>query len=404
MIETTLGWTVHSRSWLRHIEQQLSDETKRGVRDELGVLAIHTAFADRFFPGTSVQQTRLRYVLFVPWIYEWLGDQELEQGFHQELPRAEVRLVKQLSRSAENGVIGETIYPRPAVQPPSAIYWTAIRIWGLLRPFEGGYLSRRGVHQVLAYGDRAGTLRDDDGEPIGREVRPFYDDLPEPPPGFLDASKPLDFRLTTEERTFLRDRLMAVQRESDAMPTLFAHLAEKPDVAGECTEAWDPRIRSVADPADRTALTIARRASHLAGVVRAAYAALVETVREKDGFGSEHEHRQRLEIVRAESEKAATSLELNVLLEFMPGWGNDGLFRTLEATQNWLKAGVAGPLEDLRPVYAAQEAARKGVRARLPDTAAARERRVEWDFPEQHRLDYRWSHVKTFLADLAADV
>ena len=51
-----------------------------GVRDEVGVLSLHTAYANRFFLGTSVQQTRLRYALFVPWqITVLLRDREPRQ-------------------------------------------------------------------------------------------------------------------------------------------------------------------------------------------------------------------------------------------------------------------------------------------------------------------------------------
>ena len=49
---------------------------QQGVRDEIGFLTVHQRYADRFFPGTSVLHTRLRYVLFVPWLYrdEQLSD------------------------------------------------------------------------------------------------------------------------------------------------------------------------------------------------------------------------------------------------------------------------------------------------------------------------------------------
>jgi len=53
---------------IRRAEARLREEIQ-GVRDEIGFLFLHQAYADRFFPGTSVQQTRLRYALFVPWIY-----------------------------------------------------------------------------------------------------------------------------------------------------------------------------------------------------------------------------------------------------------------------------------------------------------------------------------------------
>ena len=61
-----MGWAALSRSRLNRAEAQLVKDAQ-GVRDEVGVLALHTGYANRFFPGTSTQQTRLRYALFVPW-------------------------------------------------------------------------------------------------------------------------------------------------------------------------------------------------------------------------------------------------------------------------------------------------------------------------------------------------
>lgn len=64
MTEPALGWALLSREALRRAEKHLREE-EQGVRDEIGFLALHQAYADRFFPGTSVLQTRIKYVLFV---------------------------------------------------------------------------------------------------------------------------------------------------------------------------------------------------------------------------------------------------------------------------------------------------------------------------------------------------
>ena len=45
---------------------------EQGTVDELGVGRIRDALADHLFPGTSTIQTRARYMLFVPWIYQAL--------------------------------------------------------------------------------------------------------------------------------------------------------------------------------------------------------------------------------------------------------------------------------------------------------------------------------------------
>ena len=46
--------------------------SQQGTLDELGIGTIRDALADRMFPGTSTIQTRVRYFLFIPRIYQRL--------------------------------------------------------------------------------------------------------------------------------------------------------------------------------------------------------------------------------------------------------------------------------------------------------------------------------------------
>jgi hypothetical protein len=71
---SSYGWTYPSRDALRRAENQLSGAGE-GMRDEIGFLIIHQRYADHFFPGTSVLHTRMRYALFVPWIYQTLYEE-----------------------------------------------------------------------------------------------------------------------------------------------------------------------------------------------------------------------------------------------------------------------------------------------------------------------------------------
>ena len=43
----------------------------QGVRDEIGFLALHQAYANRFFPGTPVLHTQVHYFLFMRWICQF---------------------------------------------------------------------------------------------------------------------------------------------------------------------------------------------------------------------------------------------------------------------------------------------------------------------------------------------
>ncbi len=70
----SLTWIDHDAEARERSLRILALFQERESRDELGLGGIRDSFADRLFPGTSTIQTRLRYMLFVPWIYR-----ELEQ-------------------------------------------------------------------------------------------------------------------------------------------------------------------------------------------------------------------------------------------------------------------------------------------------------------------------------------
>jgi hypothetical protein len=133
---STFGWTYLSRSALRRAEQQLAGAGE-GVRDEIGFLILHQRYADYFFPGTSVLHTRLRYALFVPWIYQTLFEEASTGRVADRLERQEIRLAGRLKHVKERGVIGGLNHPRPTTQPPSVSYWAALGTWGILRKQDG---------------------------------------------------------------------------------------------------------------------------------------------------------------------------------------------------------------------------------------------------------------------------
>ena len=200
---STFGWTFMSRKALRHAEDLLAGEPA-GVRDEIGFLLIHQRYADRFFPGTSVLHTRLRYVLFVPWMYETLRQGPPIKSVNRTVEQAECHLAGRLL-NAGDGVIGRLKYPEPISQPPSIVYWTAFGAWGLLRVRNGGTQtpSRARVHAALQSKSRLAL--DDDGIPINTPDSPFIALPPSPQDWgvamililFFAPRKPLSFRLTS---------------------------------------------------------------------------------------------------------------------------------------------------------------------------------------------------------------
>ena len=393
------GWTYLSRDALRRAEAQLSGETA-GVRDEIGFLLIHQRYADRFFPGTSVLHTRLRYVLFVPWMYEDLRRGPPVRSVAREVEQAEVNIAGRLkARGSGAGVIGSLKHPDPTSQPPSVVYWTALGAWGLLRPQSNGRPPARArVHAALQSQTRVAT--DDDGLPLREAEFPFIA-LP-PPPEEWRAGEDLDFSVTPKEAEFLSARLRAVASpDNPARPSLLARLADAgvPNAAS----CWSGEVLEIGEQ-DRAALVRAGQAASLAAIGRGVYAALVEELRDSgDGRATSRLHRDTLPAVIAAHQKAALRLSLQSLLEDV-GDLPDVVVAVLTETIAWLEAGATDPAT-LRGPYAAAERARKRQRARLTDDLSGRDRRLEWDntlHTPAEPLHFRWGNVHRLLSDLRA--
>ena len=400
-MKSALGWTLLSREALKRAETQLQDEVQ-GVRDEVGFLALHQAYADRFFPGTSVLHTRLRYALFVPWLYMKLAGKGARR-ITEALVKEEIALAGRLRRSNEDGVIGGRSYPEPTVQPASMIYWTALGTWHILRSLPNGSLpARSSVHRHLARRTSDISFHDDDHHLL-EENDPVFVTVPGPPNEWYDPSAPVDFSLQDEEARFLRGSLLAVQRPGrDGAPSLLARLVTV-RLQNNST-LWDTRVLHGAEPEDREALRRARQVAALSAVGRGVYAALVEELREKDGLQTENRHRGYLRDVVKEYREEALALDVATVRDDAPGRINEAILTVLRETQEWLQRPRAAAM-DLHEIYAAVEHRRKGRRARLVHSIAGREKRQEWipkEHPKAEPIHYRWRQVRRLLLDLQA--
>ena len=94
-----------SREEMRQAERLASGE--QDTRDEIGFLLIHQGFADRFFPGTSVLHTRVRYALFVPWLFLHAKD-HMQRGrsLNGAIERELIQFAFRLKKGERYGVIG----------------------------------------------------------------------------------------------------------------------------------------------------------------------------------------------------------------------------------------------------------------------------------------------------------
>jgi hypothetical protein len=386
-----------SRDEMRQAERLASGE--QDTRDEIGFLLIHQGFADRFFPGTSVLHTRVRYALFVPWLFLYAKD-HMQRGrsLNGAIERELIQLAFRLKKGERYGVIGGDKLGQLTSQPPDRVYWTALKQWGLLQPSVG---SRSEALRRLRASTCAAPL-DDDGGALDDDLEEVFCTLPSPPAGWDDPGGKLDFKLSAKEQDFLRRQLGQLTRPGETASALLARLAEARDSFAAAAPGLPHGLDARADADDKKALAIARDAADLAAIGRAVYGALVEHLRAEDGGPDASTFRVQLHSHFDKYGKAATHCDLLGLEALLPSIP-DYVLSVLQKTQAFVRNGKPEAYFSLRDCYQRSEMMRKtSSRARLENTGRSEQRRKEWDGKvNTDPLHYRWYIVRGMLNDLS---
>jgi hypothetical protein len=228
---SSLTWLDYSEQDRRKMLDVISLFREQTTRDELGLGTIRDAFAEMFFPGTSTIQTRARYFLFIPWMYQALLENKTPpRAVDQKLRQREVELIYVLAKAADNeGTIGKVALAG-LKRLSSNIYWNGLREWGIRSSTLG---SQSEYHQSFAdfYPARHHNSY---SEEEGQDERPFYDwhpYLPHRPENFPAEAT---FQLTRKEADYLADRITHTHRAS-----LLAYLVNRYEPLDFRGFAWD---------------------------------------------------------------------------------------------------------------------------------------------------------------------
>lgn len=400
-------------SWLDHSEQErrrmmdiISSIRERETRDELGVGSIRDAFADIFFPGTSTIQTRVKYFLFIPWIYLRLEANNVQlEDIERKARKEEMRLIDGLIKGGEEeGVIGSDA--REKLQRlPSNIYWNGLAEWGI-RLFRGSQYSYHrflGRHRTLI---SKGQLNDDKepADPLSRGS--WHYGIPKPSSEFPDRCS---FQLSREEAGYLRERLFYKHQR-----TLLAFLVEQGKPSDAVGFPWrHPQYASFPDEL-KSLLRHARYFSEtFFGAPLLYNLMLAELAKNKERA---EEYREKL-ISWANQDIKGNFDDLIVWrTNLTTFWGAiPGTFNIRESTRSfvskWLdialkkdpKASIADN-QEARGLILDRERRLKGSLARLDNQAA----RARWSGASgTGRLDYRWGiaqrHINDILNGLKGD-
>lgn len=394
---TWIDLTASDRAKVRRVLDLFSEQ---GTVDELGLGKIRDFLSESMFPGTSVLHTRLRYVLFVPWLYQSLERRHPRVNDVASEARAlELRLVGALKAGGDhNGIIGARA-GQSLSRLPSSAYWAALVRWGIFVPNQSQSWYFRHFHSLAK--QETGGRPDDPGATSERE-HTWHPHLPEPPDGLLESAS---FALSSEEAEFIQGCI-----ETKTRGSLLAWLSREgsSDIASQ-RWAWDVPQTEKAPEHIREILELARRFSlHVAGAPLLYNLLLAETRRQYygDPQGLEEagieKYRKRLADWAAQESRedefdprrlwrAAESRGVSLrgcLRYFVEQW-------TAGVNNRGAEAVVKS--RELRGLIEWREKQLKGGRARLADE----NRLLDWKGDVGvGRMSFRWPQVSQSLTDL----
>lgn len=399
-MSSTLTWIDHDSEARERALRILTLFQERESRDELGLGAVRDSLADLLFPGTSTLHTRLRYMLFVPWIYADLESKGLKQpAFGREADRTERALVDPLVSSGDNaGVFGRTA-GHALKRLPSSAYWAGLGAWGirLTRYSQTEYRERIAEtyerRASLAERRNSHRVRGDDLEPHDiMEVHNWHPRLPALPEGFPET---VSLALTRDEANFVQDRIQA-----ECGGSLLAHLALLQEPT-ECGAPWEHPAYASFTGAHVELLTHARNVSDLMHGAALSYNFQLAQRKLLD---------ERKDEYQARFEKWAAELRIADLRD----WSLDRLWKLTSATSHrvsqrtkyfveewrWRTTSSPGTLltdESAKMLVRLRERHLKGPRSRFTNSRAL----DQWSGASGvGRLTYRWPNVQRLLHDL----
>lgn len=221
---SSISWLDFDRRARERSQRLLALFNEPGTRDELGMGSIRNSLADLMFPGTSTIQTRLKYMLLVPWMYAQMERRQVPSSqFSAHARDLEIKLIAELDRSGYvPGIIGSTA--RSGLQRlPSSVYWSSLGAWGI-RLFDGSQETyHRTIDLLYARRGRQQSSHFLDSDEHAYHTRTWHKEIAQHCPKNFPSGQTID--LLPGEARFLRDRILERQPH-----TYLAWLAEQPEM------------------------------------------------------------------------------------------------------------------------------------------------------------------------------
>lgn len=386
MAVSSFVWLDHRQEDAERVRQALAALEDPGMVDPLGFGVIRDAFSDMLFPGTSTIQTRARYFLFVPWIFQELHEEGVRStAAASRVRQLELDLIQSLLRGDGDaeGIIGSRSWPNTK-QLPSFVYWGGLGAWRIRRFAGTRYDYFQSLDRLHVSGDEQADL--------------WHPTLPPPPDDLFDAAT---LNLDANESEFLRDQILTVAPDS------FLAILARDGSADETSDTpWEHPQAHAATGQVGVQLRHAKLFAIATWGAGLLYNDRLSELLERDGL-------RRLEIDFRS--KLDDWLNLMTLHEReLSNWDREEFWylvrreslgvtdRLVSFLDWWLDSVVADPevVVDNEAVYrelAQREASIKGARSKLANQGA-RQRSAS---AQGHRMQrYRWPQVQQIVADI----
>jgi len=368
-----IGWVNFGRQEAEAVQALIGALTDSDARDELGLGTIRDGFSDLLFPGTSTVQTRLRYFVLLPGLFQKVVAKGGDAA--TTLREVETQLIEDFLAKPDldlKGLIGSEA-KGALKRMPSAVYWSGLGAWQIrlpewrrATPVEVIEAMRQGRTCWAEFSGEAGDV----------------------------------FTLSPDERDWVIEKIAALASEQGG--TLLGHLVQR----GKNNEHPDPDLRALPgaiDPDPRIAeqLSQALDFSQLTYGARTLYNLML----------AEHFEHERLDDYKeAFSDWCGEQItgpadiqeRIAVLIERGPSIG----FRLNPVTRvflaEWLEFAL-GPKggDEIERARALIKQREKSVKTEKRARLFIDPRGYKWSGSSgAGRFDYRWGRVRQYLQDL----
>lgn len=388
---SSLTWVDYDSAAREKTLQIISLFKERDSRDELGLGAIRDSFSDLLFPGTNTIQTRLRYMLIVPWVFRQLEAKKIPSSeIRARVRRLEVQLIQPLLDSGDSrGTIGAEAREN-VKRLPSDIYWLGLGNWKILR-FDGSIYDYYGSLDHIYEIRKHASVHGDDVAEVS-DVPTWHPHLPDPPENFPWE---LSFALTREESEFLRDVIVAA-----ADGSLLGWLARERRLA-DVERPWEhPDLARFPEPIRET-LHHARLFSDVMRGAAILYNLMLAEIDERGSLIEEHR-------------ESISGWAETIDRETVSAWSFPDLWETVGNSEHTIRPKTRGFVEDwaryagenphgvaddkeARNLVKEREGFLKKNHSRFVNERA----REQWSgYAGIRQMTFRWPTARTFLEDL----